>query len=171
MCRSSLRVAGRPAYHAYASSYDSTYGGYPDWARSSPSSASELRPSVGSPVWSTRPPPPPPPVLSHYSGGMVSESPLPAPPKPRRSRSPGERSTSSSESQSRDFDADVPPVQSWETLARRSDLMDSTADHHHQSPSRRVSASHGYPHVFYPGTHQWRLGREGLGHKVLLPKH
>jgi len=130
--RSSLRVAGRPAYHAYASSYESNYACYGDWSRSS-SSASELR-TIGSPGWSTKP---------VYSGS-ASESPLPAPPKPRRSRSPGERSTSSS-SQSRDFDADV-PMQSWEMMGR-SDLMESGE----RSPPWRASASPGYPHVFHPG--------------------
>jgi len=124
--RSSLRVAGRPAYHAYASSYDTVYAGYGDWSRSS--STAELRP-IGSPLWTSKP---------VYSGG-ISESPLPAPPKPRRSRSPGERSTSSS-SQSRDFDV---PVQSWETMNR------SSGD---RSPSQHWSSSPGYPHVFHPGT-------------------
>jgi len=131
--RSSLRVAGRPAYHAYASSYESAYACYGDWSHSL-SSTSEMRP-VGSPLWSTKP---------IYSGS-TSESPLPAPPKPRRSRSPGERSTSSS-SVSRDFDADV-PVQSWETMGR-SNVMESGD----RSPPRHMSASPGYPHVFHPGT-------------------
>lgn len=131
LCRSSLRVAGRPAYHAYTSSYETAYASYGDWSRSS--STAELQ-TVGSPVWTTKP---------VYSG-VVTESPLPAPPKPCRSRSPGERSTSSS-SQSRDFDADV-PVQSWETMGR-SYLMESGD----RSPARHLSSSPGYPHVFHPG--------------------
>jgi len=158
LCRSSLRIAGRPAYHAYASSYDSTYGaGYADWSRSSASTSELMRPMAGgSPVtvWTTKPLPAPP-VPSHYSTagtGVVIESLLPAPPKPRRSRSPGERSTSSSES--REFDTDVQPlVQSWDApgAGRPADLIDSTGGDH-QSPSRRMSAtSSGYPHVFYPG--------------------
>jgi len=130
--RSSLRVAGRPAYHAYASSYETIYASYGDWSRSS-LSAGELQ-TVGSPVWAAKP---------NYSA-MTSESPLPAPPKPCRSRSPGERSTSSS-SQSRDFDGDV-PLQSWEMIGRSSELMESEG----RSPPRHSSASSGYPHVFHP---------------------
>jgi len=132
MCRSSLRVAGRPAYHAYASSYDTSYACYGDWARTASTSV-EQRP-VASPLWMRKPVYP----------GATSETLLPAPPKPRRSRSPGERSTSSS-SLSRDFEGEV-PVQSWDPVVH-SDLMIAT-----RSPPRRLSPSAGYPHVFHPGT-------------------
>ena len=130
VCRSSLRVAGRPAYHAYTSSYETMYASYGDWCR--PSSTADLQ-TVASPGWTTKP---------MYSVG-ISESPLLAPPKPRRSRSPGERSTSSS-SQSRDFDAEV-PVPSWETMGRS-----YSRDSGDRSPPRHLSSSPGYPHVFHP---------------------
>ena len=77
------------------------------------------------------------------NSGNTTESSVAAPPKPRRSRSPGERSTSSS---SQDFDADI-PVQSWETMGR-SDFMENVD----RSPSRHMSVSPGYPHVFHPGS-------------------